>query len=154
MATEIERKFLLKNDNWKKEVLESFAIKQGYLNHDKNRTVRVRLTNKKGFITIKGKTEGISRSEFEYEIPLEDAISLLKICRKPLIEKVRSLVKKENHIWEIDEFEGDNLGLTIAEIEITNKNEDFSKPQWLGEEVSEDTRYFNSYLSQHPFNSW
>lgn len=154
MATEIERKFLLKNDDWKKEVTKSTSIKQGYLATDAERTVRVRVKGEKGFLTVKGKTEGVSRAEFEYEIPLEDALALLKLCHQPIIEKVRNIVKQGNHTWEIDAFEGENAGLTLAEIELSHEEEAFEKPDWLAEEVSSDYRYFNSYLVKNPFGGW
>lgn len=154
MAIEIERKFLLKNDNWKSKADSGTVIKQGYLNASKERTVRVRVYGEQGFLTIKGKTENISRAEFEYTIPLEEALELLKLCEKPLIEKVRYLYSEEGNTWEIDVFDGDNKGLEIAEIELKSEDQAFSIPEWLGEEVSGDPRYFNSLLIKKPFRSW
>lgn len=154
MGLEIERKFLLKNTDWRKLVEEENLIKQGYLNSNAERTVRVRVKNSKAFLTIKGKSQNTTRQEFEYEIPLEDAESLLKLCERPLIEKTRFIVKYQGKTWEIDEFEGENKGLTVAEIELSSEDERFQLPDWIGEEVSQDARYFNSSLIKKPFISW
>jgi adenylate cyclase len=154
MGLEIERKFLLKNTDWKSEADEGTLIKQGYLNSHIERTVRVRISNNKGEITIKGKTNNLTRKEFEYQIPLEEAISLIKLCEQPIIEKTRFLIKQGNLKWEIDEFEGDNKGLTVAEIELENESQNFDKPDWIGQEVSQDAKYYNSSLLSNPFKNW
>jgi adenylate cyclase len=153
MGIEIERKFLLNNDAWRSAAQQSSRIAQGYLSSDPNRIVRVRLKGEQGFITIKGKTEGIERVEFEYEIPKQDAIELLKLC-PILLDKTRYLVEFAGYTWEIDEFHGTNAPLIIAELELTSSDEYFDKPEWLGEEVSDDPRYFNSYLSEHAYTTW
>ena len=153
MATEIERKFLVANSSWKNNT-EGSLFKQAYLNSHPDRTVRVRITDKKAFLTIKSKNKGISRQEFEYEIPVSDAEALLRLCETPPLEKRRHLIPYGNHVWEIDEFSGINQGLVIAEIELKTETEFFEKPEWLGEEVSDDPRYFNSQLSVHPFTQW
>lgn len=154
MATEIERKFLLKNDNWKLLVSKSIEIKQGYLNSNSNRTVRVRITNEKAYLTIKSKSENISRAEFEYEIPKSEALELIDLCEKPIISKTRNIVNNNNHTWEIDEFDGDNKGLILAEIELESENQQFLKPDWIGKEVSSDNKYYNSNLIKNPFKNW
>lgn len=151
---EIERKFLIANDGWKKHVSNSTVIKQGYLNSTPERTVRIRVRGENGFMTIKGKNDNLTRKEFEYTIPLQEANELLSLCEKPLIEKTRHLVQVENHTWEIDVFEGDNKGLVVAEIELTSEDEKFNQPTWAGKEVSNDPRYYNSSLIQHPYMAW
>lgn len=156
MGVEIERKFLLKDSSWKQQMvgIRPAVIRQGYLNTDAERTVRVRLKDQQGYITIKGKTAGISRSEFEYPIPPEDAEALLLMCKAPLIEKKRYTVIIEKQAWEIDEFFGDNAGLVIAEAELKNESQELNPPSWIGEEVSHDRRYYNSNLSIAPFQQW
>lgn len=156
MSIEIERKFLVKNLDFKKESFKKKYLKQGYLNSDKNRTVRVRLTNTSAFITIKGKSNktGTSRFEWEKEINKAEAEQLLPLCEPNLIEKHRYLVKIGKHIFEVDEFLGENLGLIIAEVELKNENESFEKPSWLGKEVTGDLKYYNSNISKHPFKNW
>jgi len=154
MAQEIERKFLTRNDNWK-QGLQGKLFRQGYLSSAKERTVRVRLVEDKGWLTIKGLTKGISRQEFEYSIPADDASELLEnLCERPLIEKTRYLLEDQGVCWEIDEFHGENAGLVVAEIELESENQDFPRPDWLGDEVSDDPRYFNSSLIRHPFSQW
>lgn len=154
MAKEIERKFLVKNTDWKKYAF-GILYKQGYLSTVKERTVRVRIVGENAFLTIKGATTGISRSEFEYQIPLQDAnIMLDELCEKPLIEKYRYKIVEEGTVWEIDEFLGENAGLIIAEVELANEEQDFVKPSWLGIEVSNDLRYFNANLVTHPYKYW
>ncbi|MEJ2793130.1 CYTH domain-containing protein [Iodobacter sp. LRB] len=153
MATEIERKFLLSNEDWRKEVHQSSRIAQGYLSSDPDRVVRVRLRAEQGFITIKGKTAGIERLEYEYEIPFTDAEALLALCPN-VLDKTRYLIDFSGYIWEIDEFHGENAPLIIAELELPASDASYIKPAWLGEEVSDDPRYFNSYLSEHPYSSW
>ena len=154
MGLEIERKFLLRNSDWEKLIDRRTSIKQGYLNSAKERTVRVRISDKTAFITIKGKTQNTTRQEFEYEIPYEDAESMLKLCETPLIEKTRFIVKDKGKIWEVDKFEGDNEGLIMAEVELTSEQEEVILPDWVGEEVSHDDRYFNSSLIKNPYKSW
>jgi adenylate cyclase len=154
MAQEIERKFLLANDQWRALATSRISIKQGFLSSKPEATVRVRLADGKGTLTIKSKTEGISRAEYEYDIPAEEATELLALCSGPLLEKTRYIVAVGNHTWEIDEFSGDNDGLFIAEIELTSEYEPFEKSEWLGLEVSGDVRYYNSSLVQLPFCKW
>jgi len=154
MPKEIERKFLLKNDNWKSQFTSRMIIKQGYLSTKKERTVRVRIFGKKGFLTIKGETVGMTRLEFEYEIPVQEANELLQLCEKPLIEKERFIVSRGKLKWEIDIFEGENAGLRIAEVELGDESQDVEIPDWIGEEVTFDHRYFNSNLVKLPFKSW
>lgn len=154
MATEIERKFLVKNDSWKKEVTSSKVFSQGYLSSNEMRTVRIRIAESRAFLTIKSKSQGISRQEFEYEIPVNEAKELLELCEKPTIEKTRHEIKLGNHTWEIDVFEKENKGLIIAEIELKDEAESFEIPDWIGNEVSDDNRYFNSNLIKNPFGSW
>lgn len=153
---EIERKFLVKSETFKSEAFNSYSIKQGFLNSHKERTVRVRLKNDKGFLTIKGKStvNGLSRFEWEKEISKSEAESLLILCEKGIIDKIRYEVKCGNHIFEVDEFFGNNEGLIIAEIELNSEHEAFKKPNWIGEEVTGDVRYYNSQLSLNPFKFW
>lgn len=157
MALEIERKFLVL------EALHALPlpewgpgepIRQGYLARGSNATARVRTIGETGWLTIKGETVGISRAEFEYEIPVEEARALLALCEGGLIEKVRWRVPHQGHVWEVDRFEGDNAGLMVAEIELNSEDEAFARPAWIGEEVSDDPRYFNGALSRHPYRVW
>ena len=152
MAIEIERKFLIRGDGWRSAPAIYFC--QGYLNRDKNRTVRVRIAGEQATLTIKGVSQGISRLEFEYAIPLDDARALLTLCEQPLIEKYRRVVDYQGKRWEIDEFLGDNQGLIVAEIELESESEPFDLPDWVGREVSDDPRYFNASLSKYPFKDW
>ncbi|MEN8928836.1 MAG: CYTH domain-containing protein [Flavobacteriales bacterium] len=154
MPQEIERKYLLKNNSWKSEVTSENKIVQGYLNSNPARTVRIRITNNIGFLTIKSKNKGSVRKEFEYEIPLKEAEELIQLCEKPIIEKTRFLVKREKHTWEIDVFDGENKGLTVAEIELTEENESFKIPDWIAKEVTSESKYFNSQLIANPFSKW
>lgn len=156
MSVEIERKFLVKNDDFKKETYQQKKIKQGYLNSDKNRTVRIRIADDNAFITIKGKSNqaGTTRFEWEKEINLTEAEQLLLLCEPSIIDKTRFLVKKGTHTFEIDEFYGDNNGLIIAEIELNSENESYNTPIWLGKEVTGDKKYYNSSLSKLPFKTW
>ena len=155
MAVEIERKFLLKNDLWRELVTQSTAYRQGYLNSDEHSSVRVRVSDKTAKLNIKSATIGSKRQEYEYNIPAEDAHELLNtLCRQPLVEKIRHLVPIGRHIWEIDEFSGDNSGLIVAEIELSAVDEIFIKPDWVGEDVTEDIRYYNNQLSKYPFKDW
>lgn len=154
MPNEIERKFLLASDDWKSEVSRSVTIKQGYLNSLKERTVRIRISGEQAFLTIKGPVTGVTRAEYEYEIPISDGLSMINLCEQPLIEKTRHYVEIDHHLWEIDVFTGVNEGLIVAEIELISEGEDFTRPSWLGQEVSDDARYYNSSLIQSPFTSW
>jgi len=156
MSVEIERKFLVKNNDFKSESYSEKHIEQGYLNSDKNRTVRIRIANEKAFMTIKGKSNatGTTRFEWEKEITKEEAEDLLLLCEPSIIEKTRYLVKVGNHIFEVDEFYGDNKGLVIAEIELNNEDETFTKPTWLNEEVTGNIKYYNSSISKTPFKDW
>lgn len=153
---EIERKFLVLSDDYKKEATIQKRIVQGYLNSNPERTVRVRIKGDQGFITIKGKSNdaGTIRMEWEKEISLSDAEQLLTLCEKGTIDKIRYEIKSGIHTFEVDEFFGDNEGLTVAEIELSDENEAFDKPQWLGKEVTGDDRYYNSQLSNNPFKLW
>ena len=156
MNIEIERKFLVKNLNYKSESFEKKYIKQGYLNSDKNRTVRIRVSNNTGFITIKGKSSknGTSRFEWEKEISVTEAEELLLLCEPTIIEKTRYLIKVGYHTFEVDEFAGDNSGLVVAEIELNAEDEVFEKPNWLSKEVTGDLKYYNSSISKLPFINW
>ena len=154
MAKEIERKFLVAHQAWRESVNTIHVYRQGYLSYDSERTVRVRATEVTGYLTIKGITEGLTRDEFEYEIPLADASALLQLCERPAIEKKRYIVPNGAHVWEVDVFEGVNEGLVVAEIELGSEDEAFDKPNWLGNEVSGDRKYSNSALSLHPFKDW
>lgn len=155
MALEIERKFLVKG-NFKTESHVSTRVTQGYLSSSPERTVRVRIKGEKGFITIKGKgnASGTSRYEWEREIPVEEARELLQLCEPGIIDKTRYLIRHEGHLFEVDEFHGENDGLVIAEIELKNENENFSRPAWLGEEVTGDRKYYNAMLSRNPYVNW
>ncbi|EMI42079.1 CYTH domain-containing protein [Rhodopirellula sp. SWK7] len=153
MGIEIERKFLVIDQGYRSE--DSTLLRQGYLSTVKERTVRVRVAGEKAFLTIKGITEGSKRSEYEYEIPVADAAEMLdELCEPPLIEKRRYRTVHEGMVWEIDEFFGDNEGLTLAEIELDEEGQTFERPSWLGEEVTDDRRYYNANLVSHPFSKW
>jgi CYTH domain-containing protein len=153
---EIERKFLVVSEEYKAAAFKSTRITQGFLSTDPERTVRVRVKGSQGFLTIKGKsnTSGTSRFEWEKEIDLQEAEALLKLCKKGIIDKIRYEVKSNTHIYEIDEFFGDNNGLVVAEIELNSEEEAFEKPSWLGTEVTGEVRYYNSQLSTTPFCEW
>jgi adenylate cyclase len=153
---EIERKFLVTSDDFKSGAFTKNNIAQGYLNSNPERTVRIRIKAEKGFITIKGKgnKSGTTRYEWEKEIPLAEAKELLALCEKGKIEKTRFEVKVGTHTYEVDEFYGDNQGLIIAEIELSSESEIFEKPNWLGQEVTGDNRYYNAQLSKTPFCEW
>lgn len=155
MAQEIERKFLVTGD-FKAKAHKQTRITQGYLSSVPERTVRVRIKGDKGFITIKGigSASGASRYEWEKEIPVKEVEELLSICEPGIIDKSRFLVQAGPHTFEVDEFYGDNLGLIVAEIELSDEGEAFEKPSWLGEEVTGDSRYFNSMLMKNPFTKW
>ncbi len=153
---EIERKFLVTSDAFKKEALSQKRITQGYLSAVPERTVRVRTKGDQAFLTIKGASNktGMSRFEWEKEIPIEDAKKLLLLCEKGVIDKTRFEIKVGKHLYEVDEFYGDNQGLIMAEIEVQSETEVFEKPSWLGKEVTNDPRYYNAYLSKNPFTDW
>ena len=153
MAKEIERKFLVKKELFKPTDKGAY-IAQGYLSSTPERTVRVRIKNHRGYLTVKGKNTGISRSEFEYEIPEDDAKELLTLCEPSIIVKRRYNINVNGSQWEVDVFEGDNEGLIVAEIELKSEDEVFSKPDWLGEEISFESKYYNSQLSKRPFKIW
>ena len=152
MATEIERKFLVHGVPWHNDIGVRFS--QGYLNRDKERTVRVRIAGDKAFLTVKGVTRGATRVEFEYGIPLSDAEQLLKLSDGPIIQKNRHVLVHDGDTWEVDEFLGDNAGLVLAEIELTSEDQPFSRPPWLGTEVTRDLRYYNSSLAGQPYREW
>jgi CYTH domain-containing protein len=152
---EIERKFLVQNDSWRESVEKSYSIKQGYFPTDPGATIRIRIKGEKGFLTIKGPTQNLSRSEFEYEIPVSDAEQMLsEFCAAQKIEKVRSIVPFEGKIWEVDEFFGKNAPLIIAEVELEDAEESIQIPNWIGDEVSTDPRYYNSNLIVMPYCDW
>lgn len=153
---EIERKFLINNLQFKEEATNSFEIAQGYLNTHAERSVRVRIKGNQGFLTIKGKSNesGTSRFEWEKEISVAEAKQLLALCEKGIIQKIRYNIPIENHTFEVDEFFGENEGLIVAEVELQDENEAFSKPNWLGEEVTGQLKYYNSQLSKNPYKTW
>lgn len=153
---EIERKFLVSSDAFKKQAFTQNRIKQGYLSSVPERTVRVRIKGNKGFLTIKGLSNdsGLSRFEWENEIPIDEAEKLLLLCETGVIDKTRFEIKSGKHIIEVDEFYGENEGLIMAEIELQSETESFERPIWLAEEVTNDKRYYNAYLSKNPFKSW
>lgn len=155
MAIEVEHKFLLVNDSWRQQVSRSETFIQGYLSSNPSCSIRVRISGDRAWLNIKSATPGTQRHEFEYTIPLADAEEMIRtVCRRPLIEKVRHFVDIDEHTWEIDEFRGDNAGLIVAEIELSTPGEAFSKPEWLGAEVTDDLRYYNNSLVLHPYNNW
>jgi adenylate cyclase len=154
MGIEIERKFLLKGDGWR-GLGQPTVMRQGYLVADPVRTVRVRIEGERAVITIKSKSTGASRGEWEYEIPVPDAAELLeRLCEQPLVEKVRHRIGHAGHTWEVDEFQGENAGLLVAEIELGSEDEAFEKPDWIGQEVTGDKRYYNSSLIRLPYSKW
>lgn len=155
-ALEIERKFLVVGDAYKRQAYASSYIKQGYICSERGRTVRVRLRGDCGYLTIKGPStdNGLSRYEFEKEITLEEARELFKLCEPGIVEKTRYLVRSGNHTFEVDEFHGDNEGLVMAEVELAAPNDPIVKPDFIGQEVTGDRRYYNSQLRQHPFTTW
>jgi len=154
MAKEIERKFLVKRDSWRGQEAGK-RYRQGYLSTVKERTVRVRTAGEKGYLTIKGISVGASRSEYEYEIPVADANEMLdRLCERPLIEKTRYRVPHDGLVWEIDEFEGENSGLIVAEVELEDEHQSVTLPDWVGQEVTRDPRYFNANLVGKPFGKW
>ena len=155
MGIEIERKFLLLNDAWRSVVERSQLFGQGYLASGDFSSVRVRVTDEAAWLTVKGRRAGIARHEFEYPVPVADARQMLEqLCGNRVIEKTRHWVPFADHTWEIDEFQGANRGLILAEIELSRADEHFERPAWVGQEVSEDPRYFNAYLAEHPYPTW
>jgi adenylate cyclase len=155
MRQEIERKFLVTGE-YGSTVSHSFKIIQGFILADPRRSVRVRIEEKRGFVNIKGMMNetGISRYEWEKEIPLDEAEELMQLCEPGIIEKTRHLVNAGKHLFEVDEFHGKNEGLVVAEIELKTEDEEFEKPEWLGKEITGDLRYYNAMLSKHPFSGW
>ena len=153
---EIERKFLVKNKTYKSESIKKQLITQGYLSSDPKRSVRIRICEQNAYITIKGQTSesGTSRYEWEKEINIDDAKQLMLLCREGVVTKIRHLIPFKNHKFEVDEFLKDNSGLVIAEIELSNENEDFERPRWLGKEVTGIKKYYNSQLSQNAYVNW
>jgi adenylate cyclase len=152
---EIERKFLVRNDGWREAVRESTHFRQGYLSNEVHCSVRVRIAGDRAWLNLKSVTIGAQRHEFDYEIPVADAHRMLDtLTRKPLVEKTRHFVDVGPHTWEIDVFEGDNEGLVVAEIELDSPDEPFEKPDWVGEEVTYDPRYYNTSLSTNPYRNW
>ncbi|MEG1574410.1 MAG: CYTH domain-containing protein [Bacteroidales bacterium] len=155
MPKEIERKFLVTGTGYRDQN-KSKLYKQGYISIDKERTVRARVAGEKGYITIKGINHGTVRSEYEYEIPADETAKIIEeLCLRPIIEKRRyKYTAQDGHIWEIDEFTGENSGLIVAEIELTKESEQFKKPEWIGEEVTDDAKYYNSNLVNNPYIKW
>ena len=154
MGVEIERKFLLRGDGWRNEGT-AVLLRQGYLSSQRERVVRVRIEGEQAMLTIKGRSVGASRGEWEYPIPLADAEELLDgLCEQPLVEKYRRRIDFAGMVWEVDEFLGVNAGLVVAEIELTAEDQPFAKPDWVGVEVTDDVRYFNANLIKHPFSQW
>ena len=154
MGVEIERKFLLQCDAWR-GLGQAVLLRQGYLSSARERVVRVRIEGEQAMLTIKGANVGATRGEWEYPIPLADAVELLDgLCEQPLIEKVRHRIEHAGMVWEVDEFLGANAGLVVAEIELASEDQPFEKPEWIGAEVSGDARYYNANLIRHPFSQW
>jgi len=153
MATEIERKFLVNTEKWTPKVQGTLLV-QAYLSVDPNPTVRVRIAGEKAFLTIKGRTKTISRPEFEYEIPVNEAQEMMNLAISKPVEKIRYKIMHEGFLWEVDVFSGKNEGLVIAELELESEDQSFPRPDWLLTEVSGDRKYYNSYLSEHPFQEW
>lgn len=156
MAQEIERKFLVEDNSFKEKAYHSSRIAQGYICSGRGRTVRVRIRDDKGYLTIKGPagSGGLSRYEWEKEISLEDARELMKLCEPGMIDKTRYLVRSGKHVFEVDEFYGENEGLVIAEVELESEDEEYEKPDFVGEEVTGDVRYYNSFLMRIPYKTW
>lgn len=156
MAQEIERKFLVKDDSYKSMAYSSSRIAQGYICSERGRTVRVRIRDDKGYLTIKGPADasGLGRYEWEKEIPLQEAEELMKLCEPGMIDKTRYLVRSGKHVFEVDEFYGENEGLTIAEVELTSEDEPYEKLPFIGEEVTGDVKYYNSFLMKNPYTRW
>lgn len=157
MNIETERKFLLRDGSWREFVKSSFLLRQGYILTSGGVTVRVRTSSGRGYLTLKSGplSDGLSRHEFEYEVPLSDAETMLDVlCMKPLVEKTRHVIEYSGKVWEVDEFSGVNEGLVIVEVELDCSDEEIAYPEWLGLEVTHDGRYYNSYLVKHPYTTW
>lgn len=156
MAIEIERKFLVLNDTYKQQAIKKQRITQGYLSTDTERTVRVRIKGEQGFITIKGQgnASGASRFEWEKEIPVHEVNELLELCKAGIIDKTRYEVMSGKHVFEVDEFYGDNAGLVVAEVELDSEEEAFDKPDWLADEVTGDNKYYNASIMLNPYKNW
>ena len=156
MAQEIERKFLVKDSRFKELAFSSSRIAQGYICSSRGRTVRIRIRDEKGYLTIKGPAgeNGLSRYEWEKEIPLDEAQELMKLCEPGMIDKTRYLVQSGSHVFEVDEFYGENEGLIVAEVELSSENESFEKPDFIGEEVTGIAKYYNSFLMKFPYTKW
>ena len=153
MGVETERKFLVTGEDWR-HLGRPVAYAQGYLQRGSGRTVRVRLAGEEAYLTVKGPVTGITRQEFEYPIPVEDAKEMLGLCEGPVIQKTRTKIRIGSHLWEVDEFSGENAGLIIAEVELSDPLEIVDPPSWIGEEVTGDPRYYNSNLTVHPYREW
>lgn len=154
MGQETERKYLVKTRSFQDEAFKKEAVKQGYLSMDPEKTIRIRTKDGAGYITIKGKTTGFSRMEYEYAIPYGDAVEMLKHFCDTTIEKVRYYINYQHFLWEVDVFEGDNEGLVMAEIELPDEKTTFEKPEWIGKEVTGNPAYYNAMLVQHPYRQW
>ncbi|WP_321528209.1 CYTH domain-containing protein [Sedimenticola selenatireducens] len=155
MALEIERKYLVINDKWKENILSKSVLKQGYIANQPNATVRVRIAGEVAYLNIKSATTGITRAEFEYQIPLSDAEQILEqVAEHPFIDKTRYKVQWGSHVWDLDLFAGENQGLIMAEVELNSEDESFELPPWAGKEVSGDPRYYNASLVKHPYTQW
>lgn len=156
MSLEIERKFLVLNDSYKQQSFSHSHIQQGYITSERGRTVRIRIRDEQAYITIKGPSldGGLSRYEFEQEIPLSDGMQLMKLCEPGIIDKIRWLVRSGDHVFEVDEFFGENQGLVMAEVELRTTTETFILPDFIGNEVTGDRRYYNSQLRRHPYSKW
>lgn len=153
MGIEIERKFLVKGETWR-SLGQGVAFTQGYLAGSDQAIVRVRIAGDAAYLTVKGKVQNLTRQEFEYEIPVVEAQAILRLCHPRIVEKTRYKIYLQNLTWEVDEFVGANQGLVIAEVELTSPDQPISLPEWIAQEVSDDPRYFNSYLAQHPYTTW
>ncbi|MBR6026380.1 MAG: CYTH domain-containing protein [Neisseriaceae bacterium] len=154
MSVEIERRFLLKNDNWKQNIHKSIEMQQGYMSVEKECTIRLRIIDDKAWLTIKGFITPVSRHEFEYPIPISDAKTMMNNLCAFTMTKTRHIVKVDNVSFEIDEYHGANAPLIVAELELANENQTYPTPEWLGEEITDDGRYSNAYLSKHPYSQW
>ncbi len=154
MGQEIEKKFLISNNSWR-ELGRGEVYCQGYLNSEKGRTVRIRTIGERGILTIKGPNVDGAKLEYEYDIPISDALEMLeRLCHKPLIKKTRYKIKHRNFVWEVDEFSGENEGLLFAEIELESLDQSFERPEWIGKEVTDDSRYYNANLVNNPYSNW
>ncbi len=155
MGTEIERKFLVTSDGWRREAQRRARFRQGYLANNERCSIRVRVAGDDARLNIKGAKLAVRRQEYEYPVPVDEANEMLdSLAQRPIIEKTRHYVEHAGHLWEVDEFEGDNAGLVVAEIELRSTDEVFEKPDWIGEEVSGDPRYYNVNLVEHPYKDW